>query len=116
MKLEEMSIEDLTRMGKTHYLILSLLESAKTRIKNYPLEVSEDAALINSQALESIAKSIEERRGSLDRDVFLKEISSIFDKSVSEKEKKRLAKNKTISEAVKRKIEKRKAESGLEKS
>jgi L-arabinose isomerase len=84
------------------------LESAKTRIKNYPLEVSEDAALINAQALESIAKSIEERRGSIDRDVFLKEISSIFD--ISEKEKKRIAKNKTISEAAKRKIEKRKLE------
>ena len=110
MKLEDMSIEDLTRMGKTHYLILSLLESAKTRIKNYPLEVSEDAALINSQALESIAKAIEERRGSLERDVFLKDVSSIFDKLTGDAEKKRLAKNKTISEAVKRKIEKRKKE------
>jgi hypothetical protein len=79
MKLEDMSINDLTRMGKTHYLILSLLESAEKVMKDYPFDVSKDARAINMQALESIAKVIEERRGDQDRDAFLKEISSIFD-------------------------------------
>jgi hypothetical protein len=79
MKLEDMSIEDLTRMGKTHFLILSLLESAEKVMKDYPVDVSNDAKTINMQALESIAKVIEERRGEQDRDAFLKEISSIFE-------------------------------------
>jgi hypothetical protein len=113
MTLDEMSIEDLTRMGKTHYLILSLLESAETRIENYPVDVSNDAKTINMQALESIAKAIEDRRGSIDRDNFLKEISSIFESNkfvseMPEAEKKRLAKNKIISEAMKKKHASRK--------
>lgn len=84
MRLEDMSIEDITRMGKTHYLILSLLESAETRIENYPVDVSNDAKTINMQALESLAKTIEERRGEQDRDSFLKEISSIFERPADE--------------------------------
>jgi hypothetical protein len=79
MKLEDMSIDDLTRMGKTHYLVISLLESAEKVMKDYPVEVSNDAKTINMQALEVIAKTIEERRGEQDRDTFLKEISSIFE-------------------------------------
>jgi hypothetical protein len=111
MKLEDMTLEDLTRMGKTHYLILSLLASAEKVMKDYPVEVSNDAKTINMQALEAIAKAIEDRRGSIDRDNFLKEISSIFEanKPNSEAEEKRLAKNKAISEAIKKKHASRKA-------
>ena len=84
MKLEDMSIDDLTRMGKTHYLVLSLLESAESVMKDYPVDVSNDAKTINMQALESLAKVIEERRGEQDRDAFLKEISSIFERPADE--------------------------------
>jgi hypothetical protein len=87
MKLEDMSIEDLTRMGKTHYLILSLLESAEKVMKDYPVDVSNDAKTVNMHSLEVIAKVIQERRGEQDRDTFLKEISSIFERTADESKK-----------------------------